>query len=118
MFRFLKSFVYAFKGITVAMQQRNMKIHIIAVVVVSAAGLFFQIDVSEWLLVFFCFALVISLEMVNTAIEILADTLHPQQHEGIAKVKDVAAGAVLVSAFFSVIIAYCIFYKHLKILFA
>lgn len=111
--KLLCSFFYAFTGIFVAVRsQRNMKIHLLAVAVVSAAGAYYKISSSEWLAVFLCFALVITLEMMNTAIELLADKLHPEKNKQIGKVKDVAAGAVLVAAMFSVAIAVVVFGKY------
>jgi diacylglycerol kinase len=114
MIKFLKGFVFAFKGILSALlSERNMKVHLLAVIVVSVAGCCFQISTTEWLAVLLCFALVISLEMVNTAIEILADRISPGKDEAIGKAKDIAAGAVLIAAIFSVVIAIMVFGKHL-----
>jgi len=90
-----------------------MKVHLLAVIVVSAAGFYFQITTTEWLAVLLCFVLVISLEMVNTAIEILANKINPEKDEAIGRAKDVAAGAVLVAAIFAVVIAGIVFGKHL-----
>jgi diacylglycerol kinase (ATP) len=112
--RFIKSFYYATKGILSALlSERNMKVHLLAVVVVSAAGFYFHITRTEWLAVILCFALVISLEMLNTAIEILADKINPEKDEAIGKAKDIAAGAVMVAAIFSVAVAVIIFGKYI-----
>lgn len=111
--KFFWSFVYAFRGVYYAIySQRNMKVHLLAVAVVSFAGIFLGISAFEWLAILLCFALVIGLEMVNTAIELLADKLHPEKNEQIGRVKDVAAGAVLVAAVFSILIALLIFGKY------
>ena len=76
-------------------------------------GIFFCIDSIEWALVIFCFGLVFLAEIANTAIEIFVDHVSPEFHEEAGKVKDVAAGAVLVSAFVSVIIGLIIFLPKL-----
>lgn len=112
--KLIKSFGYAFNGLRIAIStQRNMQIHLIAVAVVTTTGFYFHITPAEWLAVVLCFALVTSLEMINTAIEILADKLHPEKNEQIGKVKDVAAGAVLVAAVFTVVVAILVFRKYI-----
>jgi len=76
------------------------------------AGIFavvFNISVYEWLAAVFCIAFVITMEMLNTAIEKLCDVVQKEFHPGIKKVKDIAAGAVLVSAAFSIITGCIIF---------
>jgi diacylglycerol kinase len=111
--KFFWSFIYAFRGVYYAIySQRNMKVHLLAVLVVSLAGIFFSITTTEWLAIILCFSLVIGLEMVNTAVELLADKLHPEKDEQIGKAKDVAAGAVLVAAIFSVLVTVMIFGKY------
>jgi len=114
MSKFFKSFYFAFKGIAYATTtQRNLQVHILAVIVVSAAGIYFHISTLEWIAVCCCFALVISLELMNTAIELLSDALHPAPNAIIGKAKDVAAAAVLIAAIFAIIIAALIFGKHI-----
>jgi diacylglycerol kinase len=68
-----------------------------------------KISAIEWFAVCFCIAFVITIEMLNTAIEKLCDVVHKEMHPGIKKVKDIAAGAVLVAAFFSAITGAVIF---------
>jgi diacylglycerol kinase (ATP) len=115
--KIIKSFGFAFKGLWLAVStQRNMQIHLLAVVLITSAGFYFQISAYEWIAVSLCFALVISLEMINTAIEIFADKLHPEKNEQIGKVKDIAAGAVLVAAIFAVVVAGLVFGKYLLVM--
>ena len=110
----LKSFKYAFEGIFSAIKkERNMKIHIAMMLAVIVAGIIFSISKIEWICCLFCFGLVISLEMVNTAIEVLADLVDEKYNEKIKLIKDVAAGAVLVSAIISAIIGLMIFIPKL-----
>lgn len=112
--KILKSFGYAFNGLWLAIgTQRNMQIHLLAIVVVTVAGFYFKISAYEWVAVSLCFGLVISIEMLNTALEILTDKLHPEKNEQIGKVKDIAAAAVLVAASFAVVVAVLIFGKYL-----
>ena len=70
----LKSFGYAFEGIFAGIKkERNMKIHCTMMVLVVAAGLFFQISSVKWCLCFILFGLVMALELVNTAVEAVVD---------------------------------------------
>ena len=99
------SFKYAFQGIASAFKtERNMKIHVTAVVLVTIAGLFFKISKIEWMICIILFGMVISLELANTAIETTVDIAMPEKNEKAKLAKDVAAGAVLVLAIGSVII--------------
>jgi diacylglycerol kinase len=116
--KFLQSFRYAFKGLFAAVQsERNMKIHLLAVVIVVFAGFYFKITSTEWVLVLLCMALVIAFELINTAIEKLLNKLHPEFDETIGSAKDIAAGAVLFSSIIAVIIGAIVFVPYLLNLF-
>jgi diacylglycerol kinase len=58
--------------------------------------------------------LVVSLELMNTAIEQVVDLISPDQNENAGRIKDISAGAVLVVSIVSVIIAFVIFWKHIS----
>ena len=112
------SFKYAFQGIASAFKtERNMKIHVTAVVLVTIAGLFFKISKIEWMICIILFGMVISLELANTAIETTVDIAMPEKNEKAKLAKDIAAGAVLVCAFISVIIGGMIFVPKICIFF-
>lgn len=89
--------------------EANGRIQAVIAVLVVAAGFIFKVSAQEWLWILLCIGLVTGLEMVNTAIETLANRLHPDRHPDIKIVKDVAAGAVLWAAVISVIIGAVIF---------
>lgn len=108
--KFFKSFTYAFEGISTAVKQQNMKFHLLSAVVVLIAGFLTGLSVIEWCVIIAVIAIVISLEMVNTAIEALVDLASPKLHPLAKVAKDVAAGAVLVFAIASVIIGGLIFF--------
>ncbi len=112
------SFKYAFIGIfTCVRQERNMKIHCGAAALVTLAGIFLKISLREWMECLILFGLVMSLEMVNTAIEAVVD-LVTDEYQPLAKVaKDVAAGAVLIAAIIAAIIGCIIFLPKLAALF-
>ena len=109
-----KSFGYAFEGIgTCIKKERNMKIHCLAVIAVTAAGTFLHIKPVEWCICLLLFGLILSLELVNTAVEAVVD-LVTEEKKPLAKIaKDTAAGAVLVSAIAAAIIGCIIFIPYL-----
>jgi len=74
-----------------------------------ALGFIVSISPYQWLLVLFCIGLVISLEMINSAIEIFCDMVTTDFHPKIRIIKDVAAGAVLVASIISLVIGLFIF---------
>ena len=106
----LKSFANAFAGIGYFFaNDRNGRIHLAITLTVLAAGLAFQILPIEWIVILLCIALVISLEMLNSALEKLCDMVQPNYHATIKVIKDVSAGAVLVATIISVVIGIIIF---------
>jgi len=108
--KFIKSFLHALRGIAFLFKsQVNSRIELIITGIVIIAGILFRIGISEWLIILLCIALVLSLEGINTAIETFADKLHPEFDKEIGKVKDVAAGAVLIAAIVAAIIGFIIF---------
>ncbi len=107
--KLIKSFGYAFVGIVTATKQQNMRIHLISAIVVIVAALLTGISTIEWIVLIIVMALVIGMEMVNTAIEAIVDLVTPHYHPLAKVAKDVAAGAVLIFAIASVIIGCIIF---------
>lgn len=105
-----KSFFYAFEGIfSCIKRERNMKIHCCFMTAVIFTGLFFEITKTEWMICFMLFALVESLELVNTAIEATVDLVTEERNPLAKLAKDAAAGAVLIAAIFSAVIGLMIF---------
>jgi diacylglycerol kinase len=90
-------------------KQRNAKIQTVMGIAAITLGFIVSISPYQWLLVLFCIGLVISLEMINSAVEILCDMVTTDFHPKIKIIKDVAAGAVLVASIASLIIGLMIF---------
>lgn len=112
--KLLDSFNYAFEGIIYTLKtQRNMRIHFVIAVLVLFSSVFFHLSKVETLVLFVTIALVIIAEMINTSIEATIDLITDKYHELAKIAKNVAAGAVLVSAVNSIIVAYIIFYDKL-----
>lgn len=104
--RFLNSFKHAFEGIIKTVkEERNIKIHILAVVVVVVMGVIYKISPIEWIICLILFGLVISSEIINTSMERTVDLISKEKSDLAKMAKDAAAGAVLINAITSVIIA-------------
>lgn len=109
----IDSFGFAFAGIWKAIEtSRNLKIHLSATVLVLLAGLFFQVSNIEWVILFIVIGLVISAEIMNSAIEETCNVYDEKLNYpyGTTKIpRDMAAGAVLVLAITAVVIGLAIF---------
>lgn len=109
LFERLNSFRYAFAGLWVLLKtQHNARIHAGATLLVIAAGLFFRIPRLDWCWLIIAILSVWVAEAFNTALEFLADALHPEQNPLIGKAKDAAAGAVLLAAIGAVLIGWLV----------
>ena len=101
----IRSFRYAFAGIaTMLKTQHTAWVHACATVAVVAAGCFFEVSAPEWCWLILAVMAVWTAEALNTAFEFLADVASPDFHPLVKQSKDVAAGAVLISAIGAVII--------------
>jgi diacylglycerol kinase len=113
----LKSFANAFAGMAYFfVNDRNGKIHLAISAMVIVASITLQVSAIEWMIVLLCIALVIGLEMLNSALEKLCDLLEPNYHPTIKVIKDVCAAAVVLAAIISVIIGIIIFLPKIKLL--
>jgi len=113
----LKSLAHALRGVDhIVRTQPNARLHLLAAVLVCAAGVYFGLGRAEWLWVSVAITLVWSAEAFNTALELLADVLHPARHAGIGRAKDVAAAAVLIAALGAAVIGLLVFVPHLAAL--
>lgn len=114
MLSFLRSFIHAGRGIwSMILTERNFKIHLLAFSLVVGAGIYLQISKFEWLIILLISAVVLSIETVNSACERLCDLYSSDQNERIKKIKDISAGAVLIAAIISVVIAAIVFIPYL-----
>ncbi|WP_028399241.1 diacylglycerol kinase family protein [Ectobacillus panaciterrae] len=112
--KLIKSFQYAFSGIwTCIRYERNMKIHCGAAVFISLAGLYYHIEKHEWLILLLTIGGVMSLEMINTAVEKSVDLVTSEQHPLAKLAKDAAAGAVLLFSCIAVLIGGLIFLPYI-----
>lgn len=97
--KIINSFKYAIQGVYASFKtERNMKIHFSIMILVIIAGILFKINKYEWALCILCFAIIISGELFNTAIENIVDMVMPYKNEKAKLIKDISAGGVLVLA--------------------
>ena len=106
----IRSFGYAFNGLKILIQEEhNSRIHLLAAITVVASGFYFDLSRIEWVFVTFAIGLVFAFEIINSAIEGVADFISPEKHQAIKKIKDLSAAAVLVSAITAFIIGIIVF---------
>ncbi|MFI5148681.1 MAG: diacylglycerol kinase family protein [Bacteroidia bacterium] len=111
--RVIKSFHFAFRGIaTFLATPSNAWIHLLAAITVCSGGIILHITRSDWALIIIAIALVITAEMFNTALESLMDLVSPDYHKLAERAKDIAAGAVLVTALTSLLIGVLVFWPY------
>lgn len=103
----LLSFKYAWAGVSYAFTtQRNFRIHTVVGTLAVSLGLFLNISAAEMAIITLTCAIVMVLELLNTAIEAVVDLTVKQTYHELAKIaKDCAAGAVLLSAIAAIIVA-------------
>ena len=108
--RFINSFKCAINGFLLALKtEQNLRIHTVIMFIVILFGIILKITKSEWIICIVLFGMVISLELVNTAIEDIVDVIIPQKDDRAKRIKDISASAVLISAIVSAIIGLMIF---------
>lgn len=113
-----RSFRYAWAGVvTLIRTQHNAWIHLGAMTAAIAAGILFGITATEWALVAICIGGVLAAEAVNSAVEALADRITREQDPEIGRAKDLAAGAVLLTAIGAAVVGLIIFIPYIIALF-
>jgi diacylglycerol kinase (ATP) len=111
--RRILSFKYAFQGIRWAFAtQPNLWIHLAAAIAVIVLGFYVDITKTEWIILAGCICSVFTVEFINTALEWMVDSVYKEKHPLAGKIKDVAAGAVLIVAIGAAIIGVIIFYPY------
>jgi diacylglycerol kinase (ATP) len=106
----LKSVTYAFKGaVKLITTEHSVMVQFSIGLLMAVAGFYFGISKTEWLFQTFAIGLVMSIEGLNTAVEKMADFIHPNYHERIGFIKDIAAGAVFFAAITAIVIGLIIY---------
>ena len=116
--KFIASFRYAFSGLWYALRtQRNARVHVSIAILAIILGIVLHISAVEFALVFVAITSVFIAEMFNTVFELCVDIAAPDYHPLAKIAKDVAAGAVLLSAMLAVVIGLFVFVPHIWHLF-
>lgn len=106
----IKGFKYATRGAYMLVKnEASIQVQFVIALIMIGAGFYFEISTTEWLAQMLAIGLVLSVEGLNTAAEEIANFVHPDFHNKIGYIKDVAAGAVFFAAGIAVIIG-CIIY--------
>ncbi|NAS30037.1 diacylglycerol kinase family protein [Flavobacteriaceae bacterium R38] len=106
----IKSVGYAFKGVVLLVTtEASIKVQLFLGIFITIAGFYYNISSTEWMIQILIIGLVMSVEGLNTAVEKMADFIHPDHNDKIGFIKDIAAGAVFISAIIAVIVG-CIIY--------
>jgi diacylglycerol kinase len=115
--KFIRGFGYAFNGVWhAAASQLNFRVHLVAAVIAAYGGWALGVSPDEWLWIILCIGLVLAAELFNTAIEFLTDLVSPEHNKKAGLVKDMAAGAVLITAVCALMIGLIIFVPKLLVL--
>ncbi|KIA93697.1 diacylglycerol kinase [Pedobacter kyungheensis] len=110
----IKSFKYAFHGIKLFfINDHNGRVHLFAAIIAIGLSFYLKLSALEWIAILGVISAVIVAEILNAAIEKLADVVSPAIHPKIKIVKDLAAAAVLVAAFLAVAVGAIIFIPKL-----
>jgi len=101
---------YALKGAYLLLRnEASIQVQTVIAIIMTVAGFYFDISATEWMFQILSIGLVVSIEGLNTAAEEIADFVHPDFHNKIGLIKDIAAGAVFFAALTAIIIG-CIIY--------
>jgi diacylglycerol kinase (ATP) len=105
---------YALKGAFLLIKkEHSIQVQMLIAIGISIAGFYFDITATEWMLQTLSIGLVLGLESLNTAVEEIADFVHPDIHAKIGLLKDFAAGAVFFGAIAAVVVGCIIYYPYL-----
>jgi diacylglycerol kinase (ATP) len=114
----LRSLKFAFKGAWLLLTtEDSIKAQVFMAVIVTVMGFFFDISNVEWMLQFLAIGIVLVAEALNTAVEKMADFVHPDFHIKIGFIKDIAAGAPTFAGIISLILAGFIYIPKINLLF-
>jgi len=109
---------WAFRGLFDFLREpQNLWVHLPAAAIVVVVGFLLRIDQTEWCLIIVAISLVLVSEGLNSALESLADAVHPTEHPLVGRAKDVSAGAVLLASFAAAAIGLIVFGPKLLSLF-
>lgn len=108
------SFQNAWRGVVDFIKtEPHARFHILAMVVALGCGIALDCTVNELAILFTVSAIVICCEMLNTSLEVMCDLVHPDEHPLVKRVKDIAAGSVLIASIVALTVGIIIFMPRL-----
>ncbi len=111
----LRGVRYAFKGVLMLLKtEPSIQVQAVIGILMTGLGFYFHITPLEWMMQIFAIGLVMSIEGLNTTAEAIADFIHPDFHNKIGFIKDIAAGAVFIASITAVIIGVLIYFPYLR----
>ena len=111
----IKSFTFAFQGAKkLITTEHSIMVQFSLGIIMTIVGFYFGISKTEWLFQTMAIGLVLSVEGLNTAVEKIADFIHPNFHKKIGFIKDIAAGAVFFAALTAIVIGLTIYVPYLR----
>lgn len=114
----LRSLKFALKGMWLLIAtEDSIKVQVSVAIFATVLGFYFNLSNIEWMIQFLAIGLVLVAEAANTAVEKVADFIHPEFHKKIGFIKDIAAGAPAFAAIISLIIACFIYIPKINLLF-
>ena len=116
--RFFHSLRHALRGLSYAFRhEHNFQIEVVFAVLVFLLAFLFRLSSTEQSILFIMVGIVLSLELLNTAVERLVDMAKPRVHPYAKIVKDIMAAAVLLASLFAVLIGFTLFFPRIAVLF-
>lgn len=111
-------FLYALNGLKeVFKSEHNFRFHVLAAILVVILGILFDFALWEWLVTIIVIGLVMTAEILNTAIEEIVDFVKPEIHPAAKKIKDIAAAGVFIAALTALVVGLCLFLPKLYLFF-
>ena len=111
----IKSIGFAFKGAMLLIKtESRIQVQLFIGVLMTIIGFIVGLSTTEWIIQTLTIGLILSIESINTAIEEIADFIHPDYHERIGFIKDIAAGAVFFAEMTALVIATIIYISYLS----
>jgi diacylglycerol kinase len=108
------AFMYAIKGLGASLKnESHMRIHLCAALLAICFAFYFHVESWQWVAILLSITLVIISELFNTAVEKMCDLITTEQRPEIGYIKDISAGAVLLSCFFAIAVALVVFLPHI-----
>jgi len=106
----MKGAKYALKGAFILLRtEASIQVQFAIATILTIAGFYYKISATEWMFQIFSIGLIMSIEGLNTAIEEIADFIHPEFHNKIGLIKDIAAGAVFIAAIAAITVGLIIY---------